>query len=66
LIEPPTRRELEVLGWINEGLRNEEIAEQLLVGLATVKKHINNLYAKLGVASRTQALKRGRELGLIE
>jgi LuxR family maltose regulon positive regulatory protein len=66
LIEPPTPRELEVLGWINEGLRNEEIAEKLVVGLATVKKHINNLYAKLEVASRTQALKRARELGLIE
>ncbi|HMQ33870.1 MAG TPA: LuxR C-terminal-related transcriptional regulator [Chloroflexaceae bacterium] len=66
LIEPPTPRELEVLGWIGEGLRNEEIAEQLVVGLATVKKHINNLYAKLEVSSRTQALKRARELGLIE
>ena len=65
LIEPPTPRELEVLGWINEGLRNEEIAEQLVVGVATVKKHINNLYAKLEVASRTQALKRARELGLL-
>lgn len=66
LIEPPTPRELEVLGWISEGLRNEEIAEKLVVGLATVKKHINNLYAKLEVSSRTQALKRARELGLIE
>jgi LuxR family maltose regulon positive regulatory protein len=66
LAELPTPRELEVLGWINEGLRNEEIAEQLVVGVATVKKHINNLYAKLEVASRTQALKRARELGLIE
>jgi LuxR family maltose regulon positive regulatory protein len=66
LIERPSPRELEVLTWINEGLRNEEIAEKLVVGLATVKKHINNLYAKLEVASRTQALKRARELGLIE
>lgn len=66
VIDPLTPREREVLGWIDEGLRNEEIAAKLVVGVATVKKHINNLYAKLGVASRTQALKRSRELGLIE
>jgi LuxR family maltose regulon positive regulatory protein len=66
LIEPPTPRELEVLGWINEGLSNEQIAGKLVVGVSTVKKHINNLYAKLNVASRTQALKRARELRLIE
>lgn len=66
LVEAPTPRELEVLGWINEGLSNDAIAEKLVVGLSTVKKHINNLYAKLEVASRTQALKRARELGLIE
>jgi LuxR family maltose regulon positive regulatory protein len=66
LPEPPTARELEVLQWINEGLTNEQIAEKLVVGLSTVKKHINNLYAKLEVASRTQALKRARELGLVE
>jgi LuxR family maltose regulon positive regulatory protein len=66
LVEPPSPRELEVLRWINEGLTNEQIAEKLVVGLSTVKKHINNLYAKLEVASRTQALKRARELGLVE
>ncbi|MFV9506027.1 MAG: protein kinase domain-containing protein [Oscillochloridaceae bacterium umkhey_bin13] len=65
LVEPPTPRELEVLRWISEGLRNEEIAAHLVVTVATVKKHINNLYAKLEVTSRTQALKRARELGLL-
>jgi LuxR family maltose regulon positive regulatory protein len=65
LAEPPTPRELEVLGWIGEGLSNEQIAERLVVGVSTVKKHINNLYAKLEVASRTQAIKRARELGLL-
>jgi LuxR family maltose regulon positive regulatory protein len=65
LAEPLTPRELEVLEWISEGLTNEQIAEKLVVGLSTVKKHINNLYAKLEVASRTQALKRARELGLV-
>jgi len=66
LDEQPTPRELEVLGWVAAGLTNEQIAEQLVVGLSTVKKHINNLYAKLGVATRTQALRRARELGLLE
>jgi len=66
LTEQPTPRELEVLGWINEGLSNEQIAAKLVVGLSTVKKHINNLYAKLQVTSRTQALKRARALGLAE
>jgi len=66
LSEQPTPRELEVLGWINDGLSNEQIAAKLVVGLSTVKKHINNLYAKLEVTSRTQALKRARALGLVE
>lgn len=66
LAEAPTARELEVLGWVATGLTNEQIAEKLVVGLSTVKKHINNLYAKLGVATRTQALRRARELGLID
>jgi LuxR family maltose regulon positive regulatory protein len=66
LLEQPTPREREVLGWIAEGLSNEQIAEKLVVGISTVKKHINNLYAKLEVASRTQAIKRARDLGLID
>ncbi|NJN19274.1 MAG: hypothetical protein HC822_25005 [Oscillochloris sp.] len=66
LTEKPTARELEVLGWITTGLTNEQIAEKLFVGVSTVKKHINNLYAKLEVTTRTQAIRRARELGLIE
>ncbi|GAB4423356.1 MAG: LuxR C-terminal-related transcriptional regulator [Chloroflexi bacterium OHK40] len=66
LPDPLTPRELEVLGWISEGLSNEQIADKLVVGVSTVKKHINNLYAKLEVTSRTQALKRARELGIID
>lgn len=66
LAEQPTPRELEVLGWIAAGLSNEAIADKLVVSLSTVKKHINNLYAKLEVVSRTQALKKARELGIIE
>ncbi len=65
LIEPPSERELEVLRLIDEGLSNREIAERLIVGLGTIKTHINNLYRKLDVNTRTQALARARELGLL-
>ncbi len=65
LVELPSERELEVLRLIDAGLSNREIAERLIVGLGTIKTHINNLYRKLDVNSRTQALARARELGLL-
>lgn len=65
LVEPISQRELEVLQFIAQGLSNQEIADKMVVAVATVKKHINNLYAKLRVESRTQALVRGRELGIL-
>jgi LuxR family maltose regulon positive regulatory protein len=65
LVEPPSERELEVLRLITAGLSNQEIADQLVVALSTVKWHINNLYGKLGVGSRTQAVARARELHLL-
>jgi LuxR family transcriptional regulator, maltose regulon positive regulatory protein len=65
LIEPLSDRELEVLCLIAEGCTNQEIADRLVVALSTVKTHINNLYGKLGVQSRTQALARARSLGLL-
>jgi LuxR family maltose regulon positive regulatory protein len=64
LPEPLTRRELEVLHAICDGLSNREIAERLTVTLNTVKKHSSHVYGKLGVASRAQAIVRARELGL--
>jgi LuxR family maltose regulon positive regulatory protein len=66
LVETLSEREIEVLCLIANGLSNQEIADRLIVGLSTVKKHINNAYGKLQVNSRTQALIRARELGLIE
>ncbi len=65
LIEPLSDRELEVLRLIVEGYSNQEIANRLVVALSTVKTHINNLYGKLGVQSRTQAVARARALGLL-
>jgi LuxR family maltose regulon positive regulatory protein len=65
LIEPLTERELEVLRLLAEGLSNQEIANELVVALGTAKTHTASLYRKLDVASRTQAVARARELGLL-
>jgi LuxR family maltose regulon positive regulatory protein len=65
LPEPISERELEILGLIAAGQSNQEIADTLIIAVSTVKKHINNLYGKLAVGSRTQALVRARELGLL-
>ena len=50
---------------IASGYSNQEIADTLVIALGTVKKHINNLYGKLAVSSRTQALLRARALDLL-
>lgn len=66
LVEPLSQREMEVLALINEGLANKDIASKIEVAPATVKAHIRNLYGKLAVGRRTEALARARELGLLE
>ncbi len=58
-------RELEVLGLMAEGLSNQQIAEKLFVSLNTIKTHCSNLFSKLGVQRRTQAVETARKLGLI-
>jgi LuxR family maltose regulon positive regulatory protein len=65
LIVPLSKRELEILQLIGEGLSNQEITERLVITLHTVKKHSSNLYAKLEVSSRTQAVAQARQLGLL-
>lgn len=65
LVEPLTSREKEVLQHMAEGLANKQIALMLSISEHTVKFHLSSLYTKLGVASRTEAVKRGIELGLI-
>jgi len=65
LVEPLTKREMEVLRLVASGLSNREIAQQLVVAVSTVKSHINHLYGKLEVKNRTQAVARARTLGLL-
>jgi LuxR family maltose regulon positive regulatory protein len=65
LIEPLSEREMEVIRLIFEGYSNKEIAQKLYISLRTVKYHTTNIYAKLGVSGRTQAVFRARELGLL-
>ena len=65
LIEPLSERERQVLRLLAGGLSNQEIAEALVVAVGTVKVHIHNIYGKLGVRSRTQAIARARELSML-
>ena len=65
LVEPLSDRELEVLRLLAAGKPNRQIAEELVVALNTVKKHVTHILDKLGAANRTEATARARELGLL-
>ena len=65
MIEPLSEREIEVLQLIAEGLANQDIASKLYLSLHTVKGHARNIYGKLGVKNRTQAVAKGKALGLL-
>jgi LuxR family transcriptional regulator, maltose regulon positive regulatory protein len=65
LQEPLSESELRVLRYLPTNLRGPEIASELFVSLNTIRAHLRNLYAKLGVHSRTEAVERARELGLL-
>ena len=65
VVEPLSERELDVLRLVAEGLSNEETARRLVLSLPTVKWHTSNIYGKLGVSSRTQAVVKARALGLL-
>ena len=60
-----TARELEILALVARGLSNREIAAELFVSENTVKTHCSRAFDKLGAARRTQAVQRGKELGLL-
>lgn len=65
IVDPLTKRELEVLRLIADDLTNQEIAERLVTAVSTVKKHINHIFNKLQARDRTQAVERARELDLL-
>jgi len=63
--DPLSERELEVLQHVARGLSNQEIADKLFLSAGTVKRHMSNIYQKLDVHSRTQALERARSLKVL-
>ena len=65
LIDPLSEREIEVLRLIAQGLSNPEIAGRLFVAVSTIKTHINNIFGKLGVKTRIQAVEKARGLKII-
>jgi LuxR family maltose regulon positive regulatory protein len=65
LIEPLSQREMEILSLVVAGNSNQEIADELVIAIGTVKKHVSNIYGKLGVQSRTQCVLRAQELNLL-
>ena len=66
LIEPLTAREMEVLAHLSELLSTEEIATTMFVSVNTVRTHVRGILRKLGVSRRTDAVRRGWALGLVE
>ena len=65
LLEPLTERELDVLRLLVAGLSNAAMAQELVITVGTVKRHVNSIYTKLGVTSRTQAVARAHALHLL-
>lgn len=65
VLDPLSERELEVLRLLSEGLTNADIATELTIAHSTVKTHVNRIYSKLGVSTRTQAVARARQLQIL-
>jgi LuxR family maltose regulon positive regulatory protein len=65
LVEPLTERELEVLRLLSTHLSSTEMAQELIISVNTVRSHIKNIYGKLGVHSRGQAVARAQDLNLL-
>lgn len=65
LPDPLTDRELEILSLIAQGFPNQQIADDLIVSLGTVKWHSNQIYTKLGVHNRTSAVAKARDLSIL-
>ena len=65
MIEPLSPREVEILQLVGDGLRNKDIASTLSISLSTVKAHIFNIFSKIQAGSRTEAVSKGRALGIL-
>ncbi len=66
LADPLANRELDVLELLGQRLQNKEIAAKLFISLETVKKHLNNIYGKLRVSDRREAVEKARSLGNLQ
>jgi LuxR family maltose regulon positive regulatory protein len=66
LPEPLSKREQEVLQLLADGVSNQEIAQELVIAIDTVKRHVSHIYSKLGVHNRVQAVQQARALGLFD
>jgi len=66
LLDPLSERELEVLKLLAHGASNLEIAQELVIAVDTVKRHVSNIFSKLGIRNRVQAVRQARKLGLLD
>jgi len=66
MVEPLSNRELDVLDLLAQRLSNKEIAEKLFLSTTTVKGHMQNIYGKLNVKKRREAVEKARVLGMLK